>query len=77
MKKKTIIAIATAWMLICISCQKEQQFQIKGEITEAVDKTLFFEMIALDGTKILDSVRLGKSGEFCFRDKRPHRNCND
>lgn len=71
MKKKTIIAIATAWMLICISCQKEQQFQIKGEITEAVDKTLFFEMIALDGTKILDSVRLGKSGEFCFRDKRP------
>lgn len=69
--RKHIIPLAAVLLLATAACQNEQTFQVKGEIKGADDKTLYFETTALDGVKVLDSVKLNKGGAFHFSQKRP------
>ncbi len=69
--RKTFILIATFFLLTMVACTEEQQFNIKGEITKADDKFLYFEQVALDGIKVLDSIQLKADGHFSFKHKRP------
>lgn len=53
------------------SCTKEPVFTIKGNIEEADGRMLYLSHIGIDRTKRIDSVRLGKSGNFSFEQPRP------
>lgn len=71
MKKNAIVA-ATSLLLALAACEERgEQFQVKGRITGAADKVLYFEANALDGIQVLDSAELDKQGDFSFRYKRP------
>ena len=67
---RTLIIAASA-LLALAACDNEQQFHIDGSISEAEGKTLYFEATALDGIRMLDSVKLDKKGAFSFSHKRP------
>ena len=67
---RTLIIAASA-LLALAACDNEQQFHIDGSISEAEGKTLYFEATALDGIRMLDSVKLDKKGYFCFSKERP------
>lgn len=59
--------------MFCLSACKEkgEQFGVKGHITSAKDKTLYFEAMTLNGTLPIDSVKLDDNGQFEFSHKRP------
>lgn len=63
-------AVMAATVMALGSCDNKK-FNINGEITEAGDSTLYFENMSLDGPVVIDSVRLGSSGEFSFSQKAP------
>ena len=70
--KKNLIVASASLMLALAACEESgEHFQIKGEIGGATDKVLYFEASALDGIKVLDSVKLNKQGSFAFTGKRP------
>ncbi|MBR5803361.1 MAG: AhpC/TSA family protein [Bacteroidaceae bacterium] len=70
--KKNIIVASTSLVLALAACEESgEHFQIKGEIGGAADKVLYFEASALDGIKVLDSLKLDKQGSFAFTGKRP------
>ena len=71
MKKHTIVAAASLVLALAACEEKGEQFQVVGEIGEAEGKMLYFEASALDGIKVLDSMKLDKKGDFTFRYKRP------
>lgn len=68
MSKYNVPAVCSV-LLMLAACENTPQFQIKGEITEAADKVLYLEEAALDGIKVVDSVRLDKTGRFDFSHK--------
>ncbi len=53
--------------VLCISCTR--QFEVKGHLTQAEGKTLYFEQQALDGNRLLDSTVLKAKGSFHFKTK--------
>ena len=59
-----IAAVVLAVMTIA-SCDNKK-FTVEGQITNAKDSTLYFENVGLEGINILDSVKLGDSGDFSF-----------
>lgn len=70
MKKKSIIAISC--LLIGFSaCNNEPHFTVKGNISEAKGKMLYFEASGIDEIEILDSTKLGSSGSYKFTYKQP------
>lgn len=71
MKNITFFA-AVSLLLALVACEERgERFQVKGKVAEATDNVLYFEAAALDGIKVLDSVRLDKQGDFSFTCKRP------
>lgn len=70
MSKYNVPAVCSV-LLMLAACENAPQFQIKGEITEAADKVLYLEEAALDGIKVVDSIRLDKAGRFDFSHKAP------
>lgn len=53
------------------ACSPEPKFEVEGKITDAAGKTLHLEMAALEGITPLDSVKLGESGTYSFKQPRP------
>lgn len=73
--KKTSIGLfapaATLAVALCFcSCGKEQ-FHLNGTITNATDSVLYLENMALDGAKVVDSVKLDDKGDFAFSLEAP------
>ena len=60
---KGAVILATAMMIT--SCNNNK-FTVEGQITNAKDSMLYFENVGLEGINILDSVKLGDSGDFSF-----------
>ena len=60
--KYVIAAVAVAAMASC----SQKKFHVEGQITNAKDSVLYFENISLTGPVVLDSVRLGDTGDFSF-----------
>ena len=73
--KKTSIGLfapaATLAVALCFcSCGKEQ-FHLNGTIANATDSVLYLENMALDGAKVVDSVKLDDKGNFAFSLEAP------
>lgn len=68
MKKLFLMAFAA---LVLGACNSEPTFEVKGEITGAEGKMLYFEAAALEGIIALDSVKLGSGGTFKFEQAEP------
>ena len=73
--KKTSIGLfapaATLAVALCFcSCGKEQ-FHLNGTIANATDSVLYLENMALDGAKVVDSVKLDDKGDFAFSLEAP------
>ena len=70
--KKNIFVAAASLLLTLAACEEGgEKFRVEGEIAEATEQMLYFEAVALDGVKMLDSVKLDKEGRFAFTHKRP------
>ena len=64
--KKTLILLASLIMLC--QCRQRDTFCITGNITDAADTMLYLEHLTLgEGAVAIDSIRLKKDGEFCFK----------
>lgn len=68
LSKFTLFIIAVITLMSCND--KKNQFTIVGKITDADTTTLFLERRTLTETTIIDSVRLGKDGNFKFTEAR-------
>ena len=53
-------------MGVVISCKNNKAFTVKGNITQAEDSVLYIEAFQAEGMQKLDSVTLGKDGDFSF-----------
>ena len=51
---------------ITITSCNENKFTVEGQIANAKDSVLYFENVGLEGINVLDSVKLGDSGDFAF-----------
>lgn len=70
MKKLSKIILFTALFGVA-SCSKSPQATIEGHIPEAADKVLYLDLVGVERTSIIDSVRLDKDGNFRFRVAQP------
>ena len=64
MKKISLMALT---VLVLSSCNSDPKFNIKGEVSDADGKMLYFESSGLEGVVAIDSVELGKNGSFSLR----------
>lgn len=53
-------------MGVVISCKNNKAFTVKGNITQAEDSVLYIEAFQAEGMQKLDSITLGKDGDFSF-----------
>ena len=70
MNKQLLLVISVLTILLS-SCNKQPQLKVKGSISNAIDKTLYFELFDMDTIRILDSTVLDKKGLFQFKTKLP------
>ena len=70
MSKKTYIA-AILISAGFAACNRGPVFNVEGEISGAEDKVLYMEHSSINGLVELDSVKLGKNGNFHFSGDRP------
>ena len=68
MKKIFCVALAA---IALSACHTEPKFCVEGHVTGAEGKMLYFEASALEGVEVLDSVKLGSSGSFSFKQPQP------
>ena len=57
-------AMAIAAMTIA-SCN-DNKFTVEGQISNAKDSILYFENVGIESVNVIDSVKLGDSGNFSF-----------
>ena len=60
-----------AMAAVLAGCTQEK-FNVKGAITDADGKTLYFENLSLDGPVAIDSAKLDAAGTFSFKGTAPH-----
>lgn len=63
--KRILLAISIVSLLW--ACGPENNVKIKGEIKNAKDVTVILEKLHVEKTEFIDSVKLGKNGEFSFK----------
>lgn len=69
---KKISAYVIGCLLLSLSaCNNEPHFTVKGDISDAKGKMLYFEASGIDEIEILDSTKLGSSGSYKFTYKQP------
>ena len=70
--KNMTSAMAVAIAAIAVaSCDNSPKFQLTGNITQAKDSVLYLDHMALDGVKVIDSLKLGDDGAFSFSINAP------
>lgn len=62
---KFLIVVFVAALLIN-SCKKDNHFVVSGKITHAEEQTIYLEELLVSSTKMVDSVKINKDGEFKF-----------
>lgn len=68
MRKQIMLAIAC---LLLAACDNASKFKVEGSIENAEDSVLLLSHCTLDGVQKIDSVTLGKNGEFSFKVDAP------
>lgn len=66
MKEIRFLLVVFAAAVLINGCQKDNHFEISGKITHAEDKTIYLEELLVSSTKVVDSVKINKNGEFKF-----------
>lgn len=61
-----IVFILIAAVIVLSSCEKSNQFTIKGKITHAEGETIYLEELLVSSRKPLAEVKIDKDGEFEF-----------
>ncbi len=69
MKKVFLAALAAVALG---ACDTKPKFTVEGSVSQADGKMLVLEAAALEGIVPLDSVELGSSGSYSFKQERPH-----
>jgi peroxiredoxin len=69
MNLNKFVIIVFAVILVLSGCKKSNQFTISGKITHADGKTLYLEELLVSTTRLEDSVKISKNGEFKFKGK--------
>lgn len=69
--KQTIGVLFCISFLVCISCDNQKRFHLKGTVNDAADEMLYLEHIGLSSVEVVDSVKLDTSGKFSFEQNRP------
>ena len=64
MKLFRFLGLAVLALLLIGGCKKNNQFVVHGKITHAENKTIYLEELLLNSTKPVDSVKIGKNGEY-------------
>ena len=59
-------AAAVVLAALSIASCNNNKFTVEGQISGAKDSVLYFENVGLEGINVLDSVKLGDSGDFSF-----------
>jgi AhpC/TSA family. len=70
MKNRTFYAGLCLLMLLA-ACSRNPQLKVKGNISNAKGKTLYFELYGINKTVILDSVKLDEDGAYKFKTDLP------
>ncbi|MBR2301227.1 MAG: AhpC/TSA family protein [Bacteroidaceae bacterium] len=68
---KHFFIAATSIISLIFSCDSRDNFTIKGEIEGGEGKMLYLSNVGILKTQRLDSVKLGRSGKFEFKQPRP------
>lgn len=58
-------------LLVFSACNSQSKFTVEGKVDNAKGNTLYFEMNALDGIQLIDSVVLNTNGNFRFKASVP------
>jgi len=69
MKLFRFFGVAVLALLLIGGCKKNNQFVVHGKITHAENKTIYLEELLLNSTKPVDSVKIGKNGEYKLKGK--------
>lgn len=64
MKVKSYLLLSM--LLGLFSCNNKPSFKVEGEIANADKKMLYLDELKIDGTSVVDSVKLDKKGLFLF-----------
>lgn len=59
-------AAAVVLAALSIASCNNNKFTVEGQISGAKDSVLYFENVGLEGINVLDSVKLGDTGDFSF-----------
>ncbi len=62
-----IIILASLIILIFTGCDRPKKFEITGKITNAEGRKLYLEELMVANMRPVDSVKIGKNGDFTFR----------
>lgn len=63
---RLIISILFAGLVLAGCSKKENQFTVRGNISHAEDKTIYFEKLLVSSTETLDSLKIDEDGDFKF-----------
>jgi hypothetical protein len=58
-------------LLVLFSCGKADRVRIYGEIEEGQGKKIYLDKLEVNGSRAMDSVKIGKAGRFSFSLKVP------
>lgn len=65
------IFIGAFSLLLLASCSDNSQFKVEGKLDGAKGKTIYLELVGMNETSLLDSVKLGDKGDFKFTKPKP------
>lgn len=68
---KGIVCVVAVVAAFLASCDGGESFTVKGDVSGAKGRMLYFSNIGIRGVEVVDSVRLGGNGDFEFSCPRP------
>ena len=71
---KRIFFVSVALAMLTFACKKHDGFVVKGKITNAEGKYVYLEELKVASSVPVDSIKLGKNGEFKFEGKISYPN---
>ena len=70
MKMKTILRLFI-FAVAAGACTQKPTFTVEGTVEGAPDSVIYLHHMDIAGPKVLDSIRLGADGKFCFKAEAP------
>lgn len=73
MRQVTFPLLAVWFVLVglCTSCKQNEEFLVKGVVSDADGQTMYLENVGVSSVTVMDSVKLNAAGKFQFKKPRP------